>query len=221
MSPVSDPIVARVGLMTPEGDELHPPRPWWLPWPVDQVRRFVINMNPRLTLIDRLVRLLPPYFGREPRSQLYRIAGCQIEPGVFIYDRLNITGGKAHNLSIGSGSNIARGCTLATQGPIRIGRNVGLAPYVTIFTSQHDLGSAELRSTDTVYIKPVTIEDGAVLMWGALVLPGVTVGRGAVVGAGAVVTRDVPPNAFVGGVPAKVIKILPEGPVGEHPRNAS
>ncbi|HYW89152.1 MAG TPA: hypothetical protein VFB50_15365 [Chloroflexota bacterium] len=48
-------------------------------------------------------------------------------------------------------------------------------------------------------------------MTGVTVLPGVTVGRGSVVAAGAVVTRDVPPNSFVGGVPARVIKSLPEG----------
>jgi acetyltransferase-like isoleucine patch superfamily enzyme len=64
---------------------------------------------------------------------------------------------------------------------------------------------------------PVRIEHGAVVMTGATILAGVTIGRGAIVGAGAVVTRDVPPNTFVGGVPAKVIDELPEGPLGERP----
>jgi maltose O-acetyltransferase len=52
---------------------------------------------------------------------------------------------------------------------------------------------------------PVVIEDFAWLGSRAMVLPGVTVGKGAVVAAGAVVTRDVPPYAIVGGVPARVI----------------
>jgi acetyltransferase-like isoleucine patch superfamily enzyme len=54
-------------------------------------------------------------------------------------------------------------------------------------------------------------------MTGVNVLPGVTIGRGAVVGAGAVVTKDVAPNTFVGGVPAKLIRTLPEGRPEEAP----
>jgi acetyltransferase-like isoleucine patch superfamily enzyme len=42
----------------------------------------------------------------------------------------------------------------------------------------------------------------------ATVLPGVTIGDGAIIAAGAVVTKEVPANVIVGGVPAKIIKII-------------
>lgn len=51
---------------------------------------------------------------------------------------------------------------------------------------------------------PVVVEDRATIGSGALVLGGVRIGRGACVGAGAVVTRDVPPEVVVAGVPARV-----------------
>jgi maltose O-acetyltransferase len=176
---------------------------------------FLRCLAPRLLVVDLLVRLIPNFFAYELRAQLYRLAGCRFGPMVAIHGRLELYGtvhNKAGNLSMQPGANIAPHCTFGVDGQIRIGRNVGLAPYVKIFTTQHQLGSSEERSTFTVIVKPVTIEDGAVLMTGVTVLPGVTIGRGAVVAAGAVVTRDVPPNTFVGGVPAKVIRDLPDGP---------
>jgi acetyltransferase-like isoleucine patch superfamily enzyme len=56
----------------------------------------------------------------------------------------------------------------------------------------------------------IVIEDNAWIGAGAIILDGVRVGRGAVVAAGAVVTQDVPPHTIVGGVPAKVIKVITE-----------
>ena len=53
---------------------------------------------------------------------------------------------------------------------------------------------------------PVIVEDDVMMGANAVVLEGVHVGRGAVVAAGAVVIEDVPENAVVAGVPARVIK---------------
>jgi len=180
---------------------------------------YVRCLQPRLALINLLVRLLPDYFAYDFRGRLYRLAGCQFGERVWIYGRLNLYGtvpNKAANLIIGSGSNCAPFCTFGVDGPIRIGSGVGLAPFVNIFTTQHKLGASNERSWFEVVVKPVTIEDGAVIMTGVTILPGVTIGHGAIVAAGAVVSRDVPPNTFVGGVPAKVIKPLPESFIGAN-----
>ena len=59
--------------------------------------------------------------------------------------------------------------------------------------------------SDTIY-PPVNVGNDVWIGANALIMDGVTIGDGAVVGAGAVVTKDIPPYAVVGGVPAKVIK---------------
>jgi maltose O-acetyltransferase len=194
---------------------------------VVRLRETLRRFRPPLRVIDLLTRLIPDYYAYGVRAGLYRWAGCQFGPGVQIYGRLNLYGRqiKPQHLSIGAGSNVAPHCVLGLDGPIRIGRTVGLAPFVRVFTSAVAgipvaRGSINDRQGQTPL--PVRIEDGAVVMTGAMILPGVTVGRGAIVAAGAVVMEDVEPNTLVGGVPASVIRPLPEGPLlaGESPSRA-
>lgn len=93
---------------------------------------------------------------------------------------------------------------------VKIGRDVLIAGRVYITDHDHVFDDPELpaRWTRELVSKPVVIEDGVWLGEGCVVLKGVTIGKRAVVGANAVVTKDVPPGAIIGGIPAKVIRML-------------
>jgi acetyltransferase-like isoleucine patch superfamily enzyme len=154
--------------------------------------------------------LLPDFFSGSVRGRAYRRAGFEIGRGAFLMGNLRLTGaspGFYENLSIGSDSVIADRVTINLDGRVSIGKNVALAPEVVIYTATHRIGPGS-RRMGAFGLLPVTIEDGAWVRLGALVVPGVTIGRGSIVGAGAVVIHDVPPNTYVEGNPAKVIRRL-------------
>lgn len=94
-------------------------------------------------------------------------------------------------------------------GPVTIGSHVNLAQGITVTALNHNFENGGLRIDEQgVSTKPVVIGDDVWIGANAVVLPGVTLGSHVVVAAGAVVTKDVPDNCVVAGVPAKVIKSL-------------
>ena len=86
-------------------------------------------------------------------------------------------------------------------GQLIIGNDVDIAQETNIWTLEHDVHSDAHADKGG----NVIIEDHVWIASRATILPGVRIGRGAVVACNAVVTKDVPPMAIVGGVPAKVI----------------
>lgn len=107
------------------------------------------------------------------------------------------------NIVIGKNVFINHACTLMDRGGITVEDNVLIGPKVNLITTNHPLHPSERRSTIS---HPIVIKKNAWIGAAATIMPGVTIGENAVVAAGAVVTKDVPANAIVGGVPAKVIK---------------
>jgi acetyltransferase-like isoleucine patch superfamily enzyme len=99
-------------------------------------------------------------------------------------------------------------CTLYDMGGVDIADDVMIGPNVNIIATSHPLKPSQRRA----YIegKPIAIEKNVWIATGATILGGVTLGENSVVAAGAIVTKDVPPNSFVAGVPAKVIRSLDE-----------
>ena len=87
---------------------------------------------------------------------------------------------------------------------ISIGEKCLIAPDVVIMDSDvHPLTEDGAQQNPS---KPIVIGDNVWICMGAKILKGVTIGDGAVIAAGAVVTKDVPANTLVAGVPARVIK---------------
>ena len=92
-------------------------------------------------------------------------------------------------------------------GPVTIGNHVNLAQGITVTALNHNFKDTSLRIDEQGFsTKPIVIEDDVWIGANAVILPGVTIGKHVVVAAGAVVTKDVPDNCIVGGVPAKEIK---------------
>jgi len=109
---------------------------------------------------------------------------------------------------------------------VKIGKGVHIGPLVTIddvypnfviiedgvsvagmnFILTHNKPLEYHRKLSEAFVAPVTIKKNAWIAIGVVILPGVTIGEGSIVASGSVVTKDVPPNVLVGGVPAKVIK---------------
>ena len=87
-----------------------------------------------------------------------------------------------------------------------IGNRVAIAPRVTMVLSS-DANWSHLMDTIKPVKSTVILEDDCWIGAGAIILPGVKIGKMAIVGAGAVVTKDVPDNTTVVGIPAKKIEI--------------
>lgn len=97
----------------------------------------------------------------------------------------------------------------ATQGHIKIGNHVAIAPRASIYSFSNYYEPGKLV-TECHKIADVSIEDDVLIGSGVIILPGVTVSQGAVIGAGSVVTKSVPPYTIVAGNPAREIGQRPK-----------
>lgn len=91
--------------------------------------------------------------------------------------------------------------------PVHIGNHVMIGPNTLITTVNHPLSPTGRRKHLGIG-KPVTIGNDVWIGGNVTILPGVNIGNNVVVAAGAVVTKNVPDNCVVGGVPAKMMKAI-------------
>lgn len=109
------------------------------------------------------------------------------------------------NITIGKNVFVNHACTFMDRGGITIEDDVLIGPKVNLITTNHPLNPNERRATIS---HPIVIKKGAWIGVGVTILPGVTIGENSIVAAGAVVSKNVPDNCIVGGIPAKILKSL-------------
>ncbi len=107
------------------------------------------------------------------------------------------------NIHIGKNVFINSCCKFQDQGGIYIGDGCLIGHSVVLATLNHDHDPARRQN---LHHKPIHIGKGVWIGANAVITAGVTIGDNAIIAAGAVVTKDVPADMIVGGVPAKIIK---------------
>jgi acetyltransferase-like isoleucine patch superfamily enzyme len=117
---------------------------------------------------------------------------------------------RAHEgeITIGAKSVLGQECTFSSYRRISIGRECIIADRVMMIDFDHGMVEAERPIREQgIYMREVNVGHNVWIGYGACVLRGVTVGDNVVIGTNAVVTADVPDNAIVGGVPARLIRM--------------
>jgi acetyltransferase-like isoleucine patch superfamily enzyme len=107
-------------------------------------------------------------------------------------------------VEIAGGGFTAGNNILIAKEKISIGKNCQIAWGVTI--SDHDFHKTYKNGIQNLETSPVEIGDGVWIGMNATILKGVKIGNNSIVAAGSMVIRDVPANAMVAGVPAKIVK---------------
>lgn len=131
---------------------------------------------------------------------LSQITDNEIDESVTVFTPLYINYGK--NTKIGKNVFI-NFCVFLDLCGITIEDNVLIAPKVSLLSEGHPTSVEDRHS---LIPKPILIKKNVWIGANATILPGVTIGENSVVAAGAVVSKDVPDNTIVGGIPAKILK---------------
>jgi acetyltransferase-like isoleucine patch superfamily enzyme len=117
---------------------------------------------------------------------------------------------RAHEgqVSIGAKSVLGQECTISAYQNISIGRECIIADRVMMIDFDHGVVEVERPIREQgIYKRDVVIGNNVWIGYGACLLRGVIVGDNAVIGTSSVVTCDVPDNAVVGGIPARLIRL--------------
>ena len=128
--------------------------------------------------------------------------GCTIGDnsriGTFVEIQKNAVIGR--NVKVSSHTFVCEGVTI--EDDVFIGHNVS---FINDKYPRATAGNGQLQTEADWQVVPTRVKRGASIGTSATILCGVTIGENAIVGAGSVVTKDVPDNAIVAGVPARIV----------------
>lgn len=176
-----------------------------------------------------LIGLLVKLFGLFPNSVLHFVWNCTATHSqiVFVGLRYIILKVLAKNcgdnvkigtnvqilgwekLSIGTNVSIHSNCYIDAHGEIEIGNNVSIAHNSTILSTNHGWADTSLPiKYNPIVLGKVIISYDVWIGCGCRVLAGVCIHSRSIIAAGAVVNKDVEPGVIVGGIPAKILKII-------------
>jgi maltose O-acetyltransferase len=162
---------------------------------VEARKQHAVKMCERLNAI--------PADDTEKRPQAIRDLLGSAGEDVQILPVFNCDNGR--NIHVGDDFLANYNVTILDIREVRVGDHVMIGPNTLITTVGHPLSPAKRRK-HIGQAEPVRIGNDVWIGGSCTILPGVTIGNNVVVAAGAVVTKDVPDNSVVAGVPAKVIK---------------
>lgn len=141
----------------------------------------------------------------ELRALFSQLIGTPVDESFGLFPPFYADCGK--NIHIGKQVFINMGCKFQDQGGIYIGDGTLIGHNVVLATLNH---AKSPKDRGTMIPAPIHIGKHVWIGSNSTILPGVTIGDGAIVAAGAVVSKDVPENAIVGGVPATILRYLNE-----------
>lgn len=153
----------------------------------------------------RLNQLPPEEYGQIP-ALLKELFG---KTGEQIFLELPFRCDFGSHIEVGENFIANYNLTILDVARVKIGRNVMIAPNVSIYTAGHPL-HPDSRNSGYEYGIPITIGDNVWIGGSSVILPGVTIGSNVVIGAGSVVTKDIPDNRVVAGNPCRVIREITE-----------
>lgn len=141
----------------------------------------------------------------EIRALMSKLTGKPVDESFAMFPPFYTDCGK--NITIGKNVFINSGCRFQDQGGITIGNDTLIGHNAVLATLNHRFAPDNRKD---MFPAPIVIGKNVWIGANATVLPGVSIGDNSIIAAGSVVTKDVPENTVVAGIPAKIIKYIDE-----------